>query len=203
MKKILLGICCAILLFACKEKQNSSSEHTPDLKPGDTTVAQIDTTALYFSVKEYFDDQWKTRKGNPYALLRIIEQDNSIDSAFINLDEPLWEKLRAPFDAADISHKKFLGKYKYQEFTDQSTETLHLYYEAMHPELMMQKMDISVNNSTNLVKGVYIETVQSTNDATIKRKLNYVSDRVFQYIDFMKKPDGTVVNMVSEYKFSY
>src|SRR6218665_3679923 len=107
-------------LFACKEKQKSSSAEEKTT-PAAATQA-VDSSMTYFSLKDYFDDQWKTRSGSPYTLLKIQTVNGKTDTAYAPLDSALWLEIRAPFDAADIGDKKFLGHYKYDSFEDETTE---------------------------------------------------------------------------------
>src|SRR6478752_7644162 len=93
--RLLLLCICGLSLFACKEKQKSSSaeEKTTPVVP----VKVEDTSERYFSIRDYFDDQWNTRRGSPYTLLKIHKVNNKTDSAFVALDSVLWFSMRAPF----------------------------------------------------------------------------------------------------------
>ena len=108
--KYLLIVVLSLSLFACKEKQKSNS-----VKEENT-----EEVATYFSVTDFFIDQWSNRRGNPYTLLRIVTLNGKSDSSFVQLDSTLWFSLRAKFDAADIKNRKFLGQYNFDMFEDQT-----------------------------------------------------------------------------------
>ncbi len=202
--KLLLTFIACITLFACKEKQKSSSAEENAPPPPPTTQQVIDTSQTYFSISDYFNDQWKSRRGNPYTLLHLNKVNGkTTDSSYVPMDSVLWAQLRAPFDAADISDKKFLGKYKFDMFDDETAETTHLYYEAATPDLFMQKMDISANIFSKLVKAVYIETRSTENGLTVSRKLQYIPDRLFQVQTFEKAPGQPGKNTTQEYRYNY
>jgi hypothetical protein len=199
--RLLLLCICGLSLFACKEKQKSSSaeEKTTPVVP----VKVEDTSERYFSIRDYFDDQWNTRRGSPYTLLKIYNVNGKSDSAFVPLDSALWFSMRAPFDAADISDKKFLGLYKFDSFDDETTETTHLYYESVSPDLYLQKMDISADIFTNRVKSVYMETKSVKDGRRINQKLQYIPDRIFQVQEYVKIEDQPGKNTKLEYRYKY
>lgn len=199
--RLLLLCICGLSLFACKEKQKSSSaeEKTAPVVP----VKVEDTSERYFSIRDYFDDQWNTRRGSPYTLLRIHKVNNKEDSAFVGLDSVLWFSMRAPFDAADISDKKFLGLYKFDSFDDETTETTHLYYESVSPDLYLQKMDISADIFTNRVKSVYMETKSIKDGRQVNQKLQYIPDRIFQVQEYEKIEGQPGKNTKLEYRYKY
>jgi hypothetical protein len=200
LRSFLICICC-LSLFACKEKQKSSSaeEKTTPVVP----VKVEDTSARYFSIRDYFNDQWNTRRGSPYTLLKIHQVNGKADSAFVALDSVLWFTMRAPFDAADISDKKFLGLYKFDAFDDESTQTTHLYYESVSPDLYLQKMDISADVFTKRVKSVYLETKSIKEGHQFNQKLQYIPDRIFQVQEFEKIEGQPEKNTKLEYRYNY
>ena len=191
--KYLLIPLMTIAVFACKEKQKSTS----------ATEEKKEDVPTYFSITGYFEDQWNTRRGNPYVLLRIVTLNGKTDSAFVNLDSTLWYGLRAKFDAADISDKKFLDQYNFNMFPDETTGSNHLYYEAKTPELFMRKMDIGADQVTDLVKSVYLETRLNKGDMVRSQKLQYVPDRFFQIQEFESSPGAPDKNLRMEYHFQY
>jgi hypothetical protein len=200
LRLLLVSICC-LSLFACKEKQKSSSaeEKTTPAVP----VQVVDTSERYFSIRDYFDDQWKTRRGNPYTLLKMHIVNGKADSAYVGLDSALWFNMRAPFIAADISDKKFLGLYRFDSFYDETTETTHLYYEAINPDLYLQKMDISADIYNNRVRSIYMETKSVKDGYQVSQKLQYIPDRIFQVQEFEKREGQPEKNTRLEYRFNY
>ena len=191
--KYLLIVVLSLSLFACKEKQNSNSVKEENKEEVQT----------YFSITEYFVDQWNNRRGNPYTLLRIVTLNGKSDSAFVVMDSTLWFSLRAKFDAADISDPKFLGKYKDEIFNDETTETNHIYFEAKEPNLFMQKMDISVDMFNDKVKSVYVETREDKENYAHTQKLQYIPDRIFQFQESERSSDAPDKELRIEYRFDY
>lgn len=197
----LIFVCC-LSLFACKEKQKSSSAEEKTTPPV-VTQQVVDSSVTYFSVKDYFDDQWKTRSGNPYTLLKLYTVNGKTDSSYIPMDNALWASIRAPFDAADIGDKKFLGQYRYDSFDDETTQTTHLFYESVNPDLYLQKMDVAADMSSQMVKSVYLETRSTQGDHQVTRKLQYIPDRTVQIQEFEKTAGQPEKNTRLEYRFKY
>ncbi len=192
---------CCLTLFACKEKQKSSSAEE---KQPAMVEQEVDTTISYFSLKQYFIDQWSSRSGNPYTILKLNTVNGKrTDSVYIPMDEALWRSMIAPFEAADISNKRFLGYYKFQSFDDETSQSTHLYYEATSPLLYTQKMDISADIQTNLVLSVYVETQNIQDDHQVFRKLQYVPDKLVQIQEFEKTEGQPEKTTRLVYKFTY
>jgi len=196
-----LLFCCA--LFACKEKQNSASAEEKATVTSQEPQKTGDTTATYFSVIDYFNDQWKNRNTDAYTLLKIEEINGRRDSTYLPLDSALWARMRAPFDATDIGDKKFLGWYNFNMFTDETTETTHLHYEAVADNLFTRKLDIAADMVSSLVKSVYIETRREQDGRVVTQKLQYMPDRIFQVQSQESGGSGAPKNTLLEYRFKY
>lgn len=190
-----------LTLFACKEKQNSASteEKTTPVVP----LKVEDTSQSYFSIRDYLNEQWNLKKENPYTLLKVVVVDGKKDSSFVPFDSATWFTMTAPFYAADISDKKYLGWYRFDNFRDEEAEEVHLHYEAISPDSTMQKMDIAANQYSGMVNLVYMETRQKSNDVSISRKMQYRRDDIIQIIEFEKAAGKPAVNRRIEYKFKY
>ncbi|MFT4062392.1 MAG: hypothetical protein QM642_08560 [Edaphocola sp.] len=197
---LLLCVC----FNGCKEKQNSATGQQSALPGRDSNqVVEIDTGVTYFSIRQFFDDQWKNREGNPYTLLKKIYVNNRLaDSGFVALDAALWARLRTPFDATDISNKHYLGQYRFEQFDDETTGSRHLYYEAAKPDARLLKMDIQADPDNNRVRAIYLETKFKAQGGTVLQKLQYAPDRLFR-IQEEVVANGKTQYTNSEYYFKY
>lgn len=192
MRYLLYGLAIGCLFYAsCKEKQKSES------------VENKEPLATYFSITAFFTDQWKGREGNPYTLLRVHKHGGKSDSGYAVLDEALWAQLRAWFDPADISDTAFLGKYVFDLFDNDVTESSHLHYEATDTSLFLQKMDIGADIVDDIVKSVYLETRKRENGALHVQKLQYLPDRLFQKQTTVVRPGEKPEEDVEEYYYRY
>ncbi len=204
--RLLLLLSC-LTLFACKEKQKSSSAEENATQSAATSatppVKVEDSSATYFSISDFFDDQWRSRRESPYTLLKVTESNGKRDSAFVSLDSLVWSSMCAPYNAADISDKKYLGWYKYDMFNDETTETLHLHYEAMADDLFTRKMDVSADMFSRKIKSIYIETRRDEKGHVLSQKLQYMPDRLFQIQTFEKSEGTAAKDTKVQYWFEY
>jgi len=204
--RLLLLTCCYLSLFACKEKQKSATAKENTVRETPAGVQRLpvdDTTQRHFSVKLYLDDQWQIKKNDPYTLMKTTERGGKKDSVLVPLDSMLWVKMTAPFMAADISDKKYLGWYRVETYEDDVTETNHLNYQAVDPASFTQKMDLAVNPVSSNVRALYIETLEKKGNLTIGRKMQYRPDEILQVITFEKEAGKPGVSSREEYRFQY
>lgn len=207
--RCLLLLLFCLSLFACKEKQNSAAgEKTvqppqPQTMTGTSPVPVEDSAAPYFSITDFFADQWNTRRGDPYTLLKVTVSGGQADSAFIPLDSTLWFSLCNRFTAADISDRKFLGWYQFDMFEDKTTESLHLHFEAAAAELYLRKMDVSADLFTHKIETIYLETRREENGRMVSQKMQYMPDRLFQFQTFEKAGDRPGRETKVQYWFQY
>jgi hypothetical protein len=185
---LLLSGIFSVLCFACTSKKAAE-------KPKDQET--------YFSVRQFLDDQWKTRKGQPIALLRITSFNGTSDSSFVNLDSTLWSNIRMKFDQADIGNPKFLDQYRFNLFEDADLQLVNLNYEAKSDELFTQKMNIGVDAFNNRVRSVYIETRIRNKVYRRSQKLYYAPDRVIQIQEYEKSATMPEKDLKVEYHYRY
>jgi len=157
----------------------------------------------YFSIKQFLDDQWENRKGIPYTLLKISTFNGKMDSSIVGLDSILWQGIRTKFDPADISSTEFLGQYDFNSFEEKEMDLTTLHYQAKNKDLFMQVMNIDIDDFTNRIRSVYIET--SKENAIYKKteKLLFVPDNLIQIQEFEKSMVSPAKNMKISYRFDY
>jgi len=156
---------------------------------------------LYFSVKDFLDDQWKNRENQPYTLTRIIMLNDRSDTAFVAWDSAFFATIRVPFDAADIGKREFLGKYNFSVTEDNISGAYNLTYEANLPELTTRKLIIAMDRYNQRVRSVYIETIEDNQLHYRSQKLLYIPDRTIQIQEFEKTNVSNSKNLTVTYKF--
>jgi len=172
MLKRILQITALLLctcVMACKQKKT-----TPDGGDG------------YISVRQFLDDQWNTIHGQPFTFTRIINLNGTTDTSFVPLDDQLWKIIREPFDAADISSAKFMGKYNFSVAEDAVNGLINFNYEAKSPDEYTQKMIVIMDGFNHRVKSMYIETLRKNNIYYRSQKLNYIPGRSIMIQEFEK-----------------
>jgi len=188
--KYFLACLFPVFLSACK----------PEVRQETLPGAAKDT---YFSVKQFLDDQWRMKGGQPYVLLRNTFFNGKADSAYVPLDSALWQTIRGQFDAADISASKFLGQYTFELYEDRDMGLVNYDYEAKRPELFTRRMIISADNFSNRIRSVYIETERRNKVYVRTQKLNYVPDNFIQLQEFQKSVATPAARLQVDYYFRY
>ncbi len=156
---------------------------------------------LYFSTKDFLDDQWKNRENQPYMLTRIITLNDRSDTAFVAWDSTFFATIRAPFDAADIGKRNLLGKYDFSVTEDNISGAYNLTYDAKTPELLTRKVIISMDSYNQRVRSVYIETMEDNRLHFRSQKLLYQPDVVIQIQEFEKTDVSGPKELRVIYKF--
>lgn len=145
---LLLIIIGGILLPACKKKDSSDP------------YANIQGN--YFSIRQFALDQWNTFEGETFLIQKTVKTDGKTDSTLTRSDTLNWGDIFKVFFETDISDRKFLGQYTFSQFDDNSDETHNFYYKANDPDMFTQKLLITIDQFTNKVKGIYVETYKKT-----------------------------------------
>lgn len=167
----------------------------------DPPTLEENKVLLYFSVKDFLDDQWKNRENQPYTLTRIITLNDRSDTAFVSWDSTFFTTIRAPFDAADIGKREFLGKYDFSVTEDNISGAYNLTYDANNPELTTRKLIIAMDRYNQRVRSVYIETTEDNRLHYRSQKLLYIPDRTIQIQEFEKTDVSGAKNLRVTYKF--
>lgn len=157
----------------------------------------------YFSIKQFALDEWNTFAGDLFTVTKITTIDSKIvDSAILASDTMDWNQIFKAFFPSDISDRKFLGKYNFNQFDDNVDGTHNFFYEAKDEDQFTQKLLITIALFTNKVKGIYIETRKSSISGDITQKLYYkpMTEVQIQTIDEPKM--GNKKHTVVQYDFN-
>ncbi len=153
----------------------------------------------YFSIIQFADDQFRTYWRQPFTFLKIIRNNEDTDSSFVAAQEVDWAKELRPFFDSDISHARFLDRYRFSVLNDDVTVSRTYFYEAKEDELFTRNLQIITDPFTNKVKNIYIETEK---DGMVQ-KLYYTPLRLIQIQQFDKTLLGKQKNLRTEFRFLY
>ncbi|MGC4079358.1 MAG: hypothetical protein QM702_20420 [Rubrivivax sp.] len=186
-RSILLVVFCALMTGSCRKEQ-----------PAATTVPN---QPVYFSIKDFIRDQWKTFHGQPILLTRYTTLEGRTDSATLSALNMQWSKLFKIFYETDISDPKFLGQYDFETFDEGLTQTRNFIYTARTPELYTQKLQIAADLVTRKIRTIYIETSKQSFWNTRSQKLLYAPMKVLMIHETNDPLIGSVKDLNIEYKF--
>lgn len=189
-KQLLLVVALLALLFtSCKKKEEK--ENFDDVKGN------------YFSIKQFELDQWNTWQGEPFLITKTVTVNKKTDSSLTNSDTISWAPIFKAFAETDISDRKFLGKYNFNQFDDNQDNTHNFYYQAKEDEddLFTRKLLITIDKDNNKVRGIYIETFKKYFGGEKTEKLYYAPMKTIQIQTDDKPLLGSKKFTVTEWTF--
>lgn len=189
-RSVLSIVLLSLLYTSCKKKDEIPDEFK-------------DEKGTYFSINQYILDQWNTFEGEPIFIVKTVRVNGGkVDSSFTNSDTLDWAKIFKTFSETDISDRKFLGKYNFNQFDDNQDMTHNFFYQAKDDEEFTQKLLITIDQYTNRVKGIYIETFKKDFGDETTQKLYYAPLKSIQLQTDDKPWLGTKKHTVVQYDFA-
>jgi hypothetical protein len=135
----------------------------------------------YFSIYQYGVDAWNTYEGPPFLIVKSIRIDEGkTDSSYTNSDTINWAPIFKTFFATDISDRKYLGQYNFNQFDDPQDLTHNFFYKAKEDDMFTQKLLITIDQQTSKCRGIYIETFEKSTFGETTQKLYYKPLRTIQ-----------------------
>jgi len=187
-KVLLVVILAGILFSSCKKKEQKDPNAGPK--------------GNWFSIRQFGIDQWNSYVGGtPFVILKTVKVNNKIDSSYTNSDTLNWGNIFKTFFETDISDSTLQDQYTYTAFYDNEDMTLNLFYKANDPDLFTQKLEVTVDQYTRKVRGIYIETYKKDVWGEYKQKLVYVPMRSIQMQEDEKPLFGAKKYVITEYSF--
>lgn len=180
---IVLG---TFLLFSCTTKD----KYPEGYEEGDS----------YFSMSQYFDDQWKNRNEMPYVFAKVTTVNGEVtDSVVVNWDEQFFKTVRQQFEEAEIGGPKYLGKYHFTELEE--FQAITWLYEASDPKLKTKKIILRLDPENYKVKTVYAEIEDDGVFSFKKTNMTYIPDGPIKIVSFKKPMFGDSKEIIISYKF--
>ena len=157
----------------------------------------------YFSIRQFALDEWNTFQGEPFTILHTIKINGKTDSSYTNSDTINWSNIFKTFFETDISDRKYLGQYSFNQFDDNADGTHNFFYEVIDQDedLLTQKLLISIDRYNNKVKGIYIETKRKRIWDECTRKLYYSPLKTIQIQTNDKPLFGKATYTVEQFDF--
>ncbi len=155
----------------------------------------------YFSVRQFIKDQIDTHYGKPYSLYRIAYLDDERDSTVVSFLDLDWSSILGTFSAADISPRKYLGKYDFSVSDESITGYRGYTYTSTDPEAFTRMFQINTDPTTNLIKSLYIETEKHDFFRNKTQKLLYIPLRIIQIQETEGSLFGKARNLRVDYRF--
>ncbi len=160
-----------------------------------------DVKGHYFSIRQFALDEWQTFHGQAFTILKTVRENKKTDSSYTTSDTLNWGNIFKTFFETEISDRKFLGQYTYNQFEDNQEGTRNFYYKANDEDMFTQKLLITVDQVNNKVKGIYIETFKKSPWGETTQKLYYAPMKTIQIQTDEKPLVGARKYKVVQYYF--
>ena len=169
MKSVLALSCLLFLLITgCESKKPASGKH----------AAQVSDTAKFYPLHQFFTEQIQYVDLRNFPIYQIREKDGKRDSLPISKEQFIG--LAQVFLAHSLTDPKVKSLYKESVFQDLSTGSVTLNYSPADANAEVQNIDILLEESTNLVKRVFIRCLHTKGDTTIAEQCNWKANKSFQ-----------------------
>jgi len=155
----------------------------------------------YYSVKQFFQDQWNSFEGQPYSLYKITEDAKGIDTQMVSALDLNWRSIAVQFWDTDISDSSFRSKYVVNTFQDPSMQTMTLYYEAKDEQLVTQVLQVVVDLLNKKIKSIFITANKTRNGLHLVQKLLYKPLKTIQIQEELYLPSGVTQKSTTSYIF--
>ncbi len=153
----------------------------------------------YFSVKQFSLDEWQTHAGEPIVFKQTVTLNGKTDTSYVNIEQLDWRPILKTFVETDISDRKFLGQYTFNQFDDATDNTHNFMYVANNKNLFTQKLLITMDVNSMKVRGVYIETYKKSIWNERIQKLYYAPVKIIQIQQYDHPLVGSKKELVTTY----
>lgn len=187
-KNVLYAVLAVVLFSNCKKKEEKDD--------------YSDVQGNYFSINNFILDQWNNYGGAPFVIQKTIrENGKTLDSSYTNSDTLNWAPIFEQFSRTDISDRKNLGLYNFNQFDDEQDDTHNFFYMARDTDPFTQKLLVTVDRKNMKIKGIYIETYKKSALEETTEKLYYAPLKDIQLQTDVKPMMGDRTHTVIEYTF--
>lgn len=187
-RHLLLAVLVVALFSDCKKKE--PKEDFSDIKGN------------YFPMNQFILDQWNNFTGAPFVIVKTIRVNGkTTDSSYTNSDTLNWGPIFETFSKTDISDRKYLGQYNFNQFDDPQDNTHNFFYMAKDNDLYTQKLLITLDQNSMKIKGIYVETYKKTALNEETQKLYYAPVLTIQIQTDVKPVMGSRTHTITEYNF--
>ena len=156
----------------------------------------------YYPIHLYVKQQADYYAGQPLTFYKISTLNGKRDSMLTNINKIDWAAIYKTFIAADISDRKFLGKYKYSEFYEPTNSTNSMVYEAQEDDLFTRRFMVNKDSENGRITSVFIQTEKGSKREGTKQMLYYNAGELLQIQEQQWTKAGTKGReMTVEYRF--
>ena len=135
-------------------------------------------TVKYFPVTDFIQNDINDVKRVPYFIYKIRTLNKKKDSS--NLTTAEFERLANYFLSFDINKPAIKKTLKESSFNDQTTKSNTLVYSPLSTDNEIRNVTVLLDESTNSLKDIFIQTTKQVRDTTIIEHLQWKAKKSFR-----------------------
>lgn len=155
---------------------------------GKTQQARLADTAKFYPLRNFFKEQIQYVDLRNFPIYQLKTTDGVKDSSAITKDQ--FIQLAGIFLQHDIAEPAVKVLYQESVFQDLGTASVTINYTTTQPDAAVRNIDILLDESTNLVKRVFIRCRHTSGDTTIEEQCNWKANKSFQVNRTYRTPGG-------------
>lgn len=155
---------------------------------GKNNQARLADTAKFYPLRNFFKEQIQYVDLRNFPIYQLKTTDGVKDSTSRTKDQ--FIQLAGIFLQHDISDPAVKVLYQESVFQDLGTASVTINYTSTHPDAEVKNIDILLDESTNLVKRVFIRCQHTSGDTTIEEQCNWKANKSFQLNRTYHTPGG-------------
>lgn len=145
---------------------------------GQRPQAQLADTAKFYPLRNFFREQIQYVDLRDFPIYQLKTTNGIKDSTTVSREQFL--QLAAIFLQHDISEPAVKALYQESVFHDLGTASVTINYTTTQPDATVQNIAILLDESTNLVKRVFIRCRHVNGDTTLEEQCNWKANKSFQ-----------------------
>lgn len=161
---------------------------TSEKPAGKNKQAQLADTVKFYPLRNFFREQIQYVDLRDFPIYQLKTTDGVKDSASLSKDQ--FMQLAEVFLQHDISDPAVKVLYQESVFHDLGTASVTINYTTTQPDAAVKNIDILLDESTNLVKRVFIRCRHTSGDTTIEEQCNWKANKSFQLNRTYRTPGG-------------
>ncbi|HJV18857.1 MAG TPA: hypothetical protein VJ552_03165 [Sediminibacterium sp.] len=144
-------------------------------------------TAKFYPFDQFIGEQIRYVDLRNFEIWQKISADSRTDSTQINKQQFIQLANSILNVAQNWNSKKHL--YKESVFQDLSTASYTINYTAIDPAIKLQRIDILLNEETNIIKRLFLRESWTLRDTLYTKQYSWLADHGFQVVTTKNYPE--------------
>ena len=156
MKKFLISLCIAPILFLSCNQENTEKQQ-------------------YFPVYDFLTQQLNQLDSIPIAILKFHNEDNKTDTSIV--DKKKFRKIVNGLLLSTLKDDEAMNNYHEEVIEDVQLNNIAITYTTENESNPIGKIELHINPTTTLLKSLYVERFEKIESVQIKRKILWTTGK--------------------------